>query len=641
MATQDLEKLIVKLDADLRSYERALAKAQGVTTTQMRKVEKQAEASATRVESAFSSISKTFAKGLIAAATVETVRRAGEAIIDVVESTARLGDVADRVGITTDQLQALSVAAVQADVDFEDLAKGLLKFTKEAGNARRGQGDLAKQLVANGRQFTGNTFQDLKTLADLVSNTANEQDAATLSSLAFGKSFEGWTEILAQGGQGLDDLVVKLNETGAAIDSNLVKKVQKTEDFWAGVFHDMGVTVKNGTLQALLATGEAVRGISEAVSDLGHGLLGLLTGAGRARAGASDDVRNLIGGEVLRPAPGAGTVSPRLVPIPRRKPSQPKTKIVGQDEIKEAERLKELRIDLIETTREYDETRAASVADGIKGAQEEAKQLEFEARTLGMSTERRETYLKQQELINLAVKNGIVLTPDLITNIDRAAEAYGKAAQKAEDLHQRQEVIDEINGTVKDSFSSFVSDVRSGVAPVEALTNALSHLAERLEDLAIDTAFNALTKPGGPAAGGIGALIAKAFGFAKGGIMTSRGPVPLRSYAGGGVANSPQIAMYGEGSRPEAFVPLPDGKRIPVNLSLPSLAGMGARGGGTQVNIYNSGPGQVRTEDRNGPNGMKMLDVYIDQKVGQFIGGQKGAKLMGAAYGLRPKLTRR
>lgn len=54
--------------------------------------------------------------------------------------------------------------------------------------------------------------------------------------------------------------------------------------------------------------------------------------------------------------------------------------------------------------------------------------------------------------------------------------------------------------------------------------------------------------------------------FADGGIMTDSGPVPLRRYAGGGVATSPQLAMFGEGSQPEAYVPLPDGRRIPVSM---------------------------------------------------------------------------
>ena len=54
--------------------------------------------------------------------------------------------------------------------------------------------------------------------------------------------------------------------------------------------------------------------------------------------------------------------------------------------------------------------------------------------------------------------------------------------------------------------------------------------------------------------------------FANGGIMTGDGPMPLKKYASGGIASSPQLAMFGEGSRPEAFVPLPDGRRIPVSM---------------------------------------------------------------------------
>jgi hypothetical protein len=42
--------------------------------------------------------------------------------------------------------------------------------------------------------------------------------------------------------------------------------------------------------------------------------------------------------------------------------------------------------------------------------------------------------------------------------------------------------------------------------------------------------------------------------------------VPLRTYARGGIATAPQAAIYGEGSTPEAFIPLPDGRRVPVAL---------------------------------------------------------------------------
>ena len=65
--------------------------------------------------------------------------------------------------------------------------------------------------------------------------------------------------------------------------------------------------------------------------------------------------------------------------------------------------------------------------------------------------------------------------------------------------------------------------------------------------------------------------------FANGGIMTGDGPLPLNKYASGGIANSPQLAMFGEGRRPEAYVPLPDGRRIPVAMQ--------GGGGGTAVTV--------------------------------------------------------
>lgn len=87
----------------------------------------------------------------------------------------------------------------------------------------------------------------------------------------------------------------------------------------------------------------------------------------------------------------------------------------------------------------------------------------------------------------------------------------------------------------------------------------------------------------------IGSRIAGFFGFEEGGIMTSSGPLPLHKYATGGIANSPQLAMFGEGSRPEAYVPLPDGRRIPVALH-------GGNAGSIVVNVNSptGDPAEIR-----------------------------------------------
>lgn len=55
--------------------------------------------------------------------------------------------------------------------------------------------------------------------------------------------------------------------------------------------------------------------------------------------------------------------------------------------------------------------------------------------------------------------------------------------------------------------------------------------------------------------------------MANGGIVGAGGSMPLQKYAAGGIANTPQLAVFGEGSMNEAFVPLPDGRTIPVTMN--------------------------------------------------------------------------
>jgi tape measure domain-containing protein len=96
--------------------------------------------------------------------------------------------------------------------------------------------------------------------------------------------------------------------------------------------------------------------------------------------------------------------------------------------------------------------------------------------------------------------------------------------------------------------------------------------------------------------------------FADGGIMTEFGSVPLKKYANGGVANSPQMAIFGEGKTPEAYVPLPDGRTIPVTLK-----GAGGGGDSVMINITVNNDGSSKTES----SGPSTDDVY--KRMGERI----------------------
>ncbi len=143
-----------------------------------------------------------------------------------------------------------------------------------------------------------------------------------------------------------------------------------------------------------------------------------------------------------------------------------------------------------------------------------------------------------------------------------------------------------------------------------------------------------ITEPLGNAFSGLldGIDFGSLFSFANGGVMTGSGPLPLHAYARGGVASSPQLALFGEGRMNEAFVPLPDGRRIPVDMR-------GGGGGNVQVNIIESPGNGGKTEQRQDGNGGNVLDIYVEQikaSIAGDISRGRGAvpDALAGAYGL-------
>jgi hypothetical protein len=134
--------------------------------------------------------------------------------------------------------------------------------------------------------------------------------------------------------------------------------------------------------------------------------------------------------------------------------------------------------------------------------------------------------------------------------------------------------------------------------------------------------------------------------FATGGVM-SNNVVPMRRYAAGGIARDPQMAIYGERG-PEAFVPLPDGRSIPVKMKQRNDA----------LNRYRpmGGTGTMAADGEMAPAGgggavgrNNAIDVrYTVERINnveyvtadQFQKGMKQAAAQGATLGERAALRR-
>ena len=174
-------------------------------------------------------------------------------------------------------------------------------------------------------------------------------------------------------------------------------------------------------------------------------------------------------------------------------------------------------------------------------------------------------YIYQWSNINKLIDDSRNKTKQLEKQAEQLAEVQERNKQIAQGVAQ---AIGDGLGDVFDLL--FTKTENWGQALLDISANILKQIAQQLfQIMVIAPIVNALT-------GGIGRWIGAR--FATGGIMTDRGPVPLKKYASGGIATSPQLAIFGEGRMPEAYVPLPDGRRIPVAMQ-------SGGGGNVSVNV--------------------------------------------------------
>lgn len=234
-----------------------------------------------------------------------------------------------------------------------------------------------------------------------------------------------------------------------------------------------------------------------------------------------------------------------------------------------------------------------------------------EAETIGRSAEQVEYMRTRQNLLNEARKAGVDLTAEDMIKIEALAQGMAKAVTATENLSRAYQMAADES---KEMLSGFIRDMKDGVSASEALGNALNKIADKLIDMAVndlvEVALGGLTGRGGnPAQGGLAAGLMSLFGFAKGGIAANGRPQPLPRFANGGVSRS--AAIFGEAG-PEAAIPLPDGKRVPVDLRMPKVAS----GGGGAVTLNFAPVFQV---ENGTPQGIDKLQQEVMPKMREMV----------------------
>ena len=148
-------------------------------------------------------------------------------------------------------------------------------------------------------------------------------------------------------------------------------------------------------------------------------------------------------------------------------------------------------------------------------------------------------------------------------------------------------------------FSGLRGDLQNGVNGLDALANALMRLGDRLMDLALNQAINALfANLGGPGAvsgyiqGPVGSIGGGSSGaiYAKGGVFSGGNVVP---FARGGIVNRPTLFPFAQGTGlmgeagPEAIMPLRRDRSGRLGVAMTGMVG-GAPAGSAGPIIINT-----------------------------------------------------
>ena len=205
-----------------------------------------------------------------------------------------------------------------------------------------------------------------------------------------------------------------------------------------------------------------------------------------------------------------------------------------------------------------------------------------------------------------------------------ALRAFHAYREQAEDTAKDIEKL--FTNAMNGAEDAIVEFVKSGGRSLKSLGDLFNSI---MDDILRMTVRKSITEPlfNSLQSGGFSSFITSLLPFEQGGIMTSAGALPLHRYANGGIANSPQIAMFGEGRKPEAYVPLPDGRTIPVTMS----------GSGTvNVTINNNTSAKATVQQKSNASGGRDLIVQLDEMNAQLLSdpGSRSSRALARFGGL-------
>ncbi len=164
------------------------------------------------------------------------VNAIGNFIKDTVQMGDDLGDLSERLGISSQELEEWNYLAERGGFAAEDMALGMTLLNKNinaAVNGSSAQAEAFKKLGVNVKDSNGKVGEAgdiFEGLADGFSKIESQSEATGLAMTLFGKSGTKLIPLLKKGSAGIGELRAKFQELGGALDSDFIDKASEAAD---------------------------------------------------------------------------------------------------------------------------------------------------------------------------------------------------------------------------------------------------------------------------------------------------------------------------------------------------------------------------------------------------------------------------
>ncbi len=223
-----------------------------------------------------------------------------------VDLGSNVGDTADKIGLSTGELQELRYGAQLAGVETETLDSAMLVFTRNLGQAELGLGKTGDALAALGIGFADirdrSPAEIFGKVADGLAKIEDPMKRNALAAQLFGRAGAQLGPLLAQGSAGIEDFSDKAQRLGIVVGDSIIRRNQEAGDSFdtidtaiaaAGmtiaseflpVIEDVESIVTSGDFQqGLRATASGIAGIVQSAIDNADVLFKVAEGLIRVR----------------------------------------------------------------------------------------------------------------------------------------------------------------------------------------------------------------------------------------------------------------------------------------------------------------------------------------------------------------------